>query len=438
MSVPTLSPRSTLSKVILPITGTADNVNTGSNPLPFGVYMGMPGEYQAFASGASDQVGYVYKKLGGDVLDVELTQYNVYAAYEEAVLEYSYLVNIHQAKNSLNSLMGATTASFDEDGQITSGDSLSGSYVESAMPRFTFDYSRHVAEGISAQAGAGGNLTYYSASFNSTASQQEYDLQSIVSSSVANGTISLDSGDAADNFNELESGNNKITIRKVYYKTPRSMWRFFAYYGGLNVIGNGSTYGQYADDSTFEVIPTWQNKLQAIMYEDSIYTRISHYSYELRNNKLRIYPRPQDSSMPDKFWFMFTVRKDSWKDYSNKRNGAKGVNNMNSLPFENIRYSRINSIGKQWIRRFALALSKEMLGQIRGKLGGTIPIPGGSITLNSADLLSQAKAEQEALRTELKTVLDELTYEKLLTKDANMTKTAADVLSKVPVPLFVG
>ena len=79
-----------------------------------------------------------------------------------------------------------------------------------------------------------------------------------------------------------------------------------------------------------------------------------------------------------------------------------------------------------------------MLGQIRGKLGGSIPIPGGTVSLNSADLLSQAKSEQDALRNELKTVLDELTYEKLLTKDANMTKTAADVLSKVPVPLFVG
>ena len=111
---------------------------------------------------------------------------------------------------------------------------------------------------------------------------------------------------------------------------------------------------------------------------------------------------------------------------------------MNSLPFENIRYSRINSIGKQWIRRFALALSKEMLGQIRGKLGGVIPIPGGSVTLNASDLLGQAKSEQDALRTELKTILDELTYEKLLTKDVNMTKAATDVLSKVPVPVFVG
>ena len=62
------------------------------------------------------------------------------------------------------------------------------------------------------------------------------------------------------------------------------MWRFFAYYGALNVIGNLSTYGQYSDDTTFEVVPTWQNKAQAMAYEDSIYTRVAHFSYELSHN----------------------------------------------------------------------------------------------------------------------------------------------------------
>ena len=428
MSVPTLTPTSTSSKVILPLTGNANNVNASSNPLPFGFYMQGP-DAAAFASGAADQVSYVYKKLGGDVLDVEITQFNVYAAYEEAVLEYSYLVNIHQAKNSLNNLLGATTASFDEDGQIVNGDALSGSNVELTLPRYSFDYTRRVATGIAAEAGAGGGINYYTASFASTSSKQDYDLQQIVSSSIESGDLVLDSGDVVE--------NNRITIRDVYYKTPRSMWRFFAYYGGLNVIGNMSTYGQYADDSTFEVVPTWQNKLQAIMYEDSIRTRTSNYSYEVINNKLRLYPTPSESS-PERFYFRFTVKKDSFEEYSDRKTGTKCVNNMNNLPFQNIPYSSINSIGKQWIRRFALALCKEMLGQIRGKLGGSVPIPGGTVTLNSGDLLSQAKSEQDALRSELKTVLDELTYEKLLTKDANMTKTTADTLSKVPVPLFVG
>jgi len=390
MSVPDLTPLSNSSKVILPITGTPDNVNASSNPLPFGFYMQGP-DSAAFASGAADQVSFVYKKLGGDVLDIELTQYNVYAAYEEAVLEYSYLVNIHQAKNSLNNLLGATTASFDEDGQIVAGDALSGSNIEMALPRYTFDYTRRVAEGIASEAGAGGGLTYYTASFVPTASVQDYDLQQIVSSSITNGTLTLNSGDTV--------GDNKIIIRNVYYKTPRSMWRFFAYYGGLNVIGNLSTYGQYADDSTFEIVPTWQNKLQAIMYEDSIYTRTSHYSYEVINNKLRLFPTPSTVGSPDRFYFRFTVKKDSFEEYPDRKTGTKGVNNMNNLPFQNIPYASINSIGKQWIRRFALALCKEMLGQIRGKMGNAVPLPGGNITLNAPSLLAEAAKEMGDLRT---------------------------------------
>jgi len=424
MTAPNLNPVSTISKSILPITGTHSKVNLSSNPLPFGIYM----KNDTFISGAVDQVAYTYKKLGGDVLDVELSEHQIYAAYEESVLEYSYLVNIHQAKNSLGSLLGATTASFNEDGQIEAGEALSGSNIELRYPRYTFQYSQRVADGLATEAGIGGDLRVYSASFALTASVQDYDLQTIVKTA-ENGDFKLNSDDSI--------GRNKITIRKVYYVTPRAMWRFFAYYGGINTIGNLSSYGQYADDSTFEVVPAWQNKLQAIQYEDSINTRISHYSYELRNNKIRVWPKPTGAETKS-LWVHFTVKKDAWDETPDRQKGGKGVNNMNTLPFANIPYSSINSIGKQWIRRFSLALSKEMLGQIRGKFGGSIPIPGETLNLNSADLLSQAKEEQDKLREELKTVLDELTYAKLAETDAATVDNALKVQSTVPVPIFVG
>ena len=111
---------------------------------------------------------------------------------------------------------------------------------------------------------------------------------------------------------------------------------------------------------------------------------------------------------------------------------------MNTIPFENIPYDNINSIGKQWIRRFALALSKETLGQIRGKFGGNVPIPGDNVSLNASDLLSQAQAEQEKLREELKTQLDEMTYPKLIASDAEVTENAKSIMSDVPNGIFVG
>jgi len=204
------------------------------------------------------------------------------------------------------------------------------------------------------------------------------------------------------------------------------------------VVGNLRTYGQYADDSTFDIIPVWQNKLQAMAYEDALNVRISHYSYEIKNNKLRIYPYP-DASSPEKIWVQFTVEdRTPWADDSaDQETGVKGVNNMNTLPFQNIPYSSINSIGKQWIRRFALALTKEMLGQIRGKFN-VIPIPGENVTLNFADLLGQAKAEQDGLREELKVTLDELTYQALIEKDSAASDNAEKLLSDVPAGIFVG
>ena len=419
MAVPKLSPKSTTSNVVLPATGTHADVITS---LPFGMYT-----TTGFVSGAVDQVSYVYKKLGGDVLDIEIKETQVYTAYEEAVLEYSYIMNVHQSKNVLSNLLGNSTASFDQDGQITSGDSLSGSAITLRYPKFEFSYARRVAEGISAEIGVGGADTEYSASFTANDGVQDYDLQNIISSSAAL-TSSM------PYFGKVK--NTKVLIKKVFYKTPRSMWRFYGYYGGLNVIGNFSTYGMYADDSTFQVIPVWHNRLQSKAFEEAIYVRNSHYSYEIKNNKLRVFPAPQGGG-PKKFWVQFTIPRDAWEEDSDREIGIKGINNMNTLPFANIPYENINSIGKQWIRRFALAICKEMLGQVRSKFG-TIPIPGESLTLNGDSLITQGKEEQDKLREELKTTLDEMTYGKLMESDAALVEGSSKVHQTIPNLIFMG
>lgn len=215
------------------------------------------------------------------------------------------------------------------------------------------------------------------------------------------------------------------------------MWRFYGYYGGLNVTGDMHNYGQYSDDSTFQVIPAWQNKLQAISYEDHLYTRTSHYSYEINDNKLRLYPTP-DSVSPETFWFRFSIEDNNAFATGSYDTGLNGVNNMNTLPFENIPFDKINSMGQQWIRRFSLALSKETLGQIRGKFGGSIPIPGDNISLNASDLLSQAATEQGALREELNKQLDEMLYSKLAETDKVMVDNTDAIVGKTPMKIFVG
>ena len=429
MAIPTLTPVSTVSAIILPATGSTSFV---ASKCPIGVYTASAD----FLSGASDQVAYTFQKLGGDILDIELTTGSVYAAYEEAVLEYSYIINLHQSKNVLPDFLGSTTGTFNHDGELLDGalsSSLSGTQVSLKYPKFTFSYSQRVSEGFSTQTGLGGNTRIYSASFRATASVSDYDLQSILNSASVN-NVDVATNDAVP-YSGLIDGK-KIIIDKVFYKTPHAMWRFFGYYGGLNTVGNLANYGQYADDSTFQLIPTWQNKAQAMAFEDAIYTRNSHYSYELKDNMLRIFPSPVSNS-PSYFWFNFRIGEDAWTESSGSVSGVEGINNMNTIPFSNIPYKNINSIGKQWIRRFALALCKETLGQVRSKFA-TVPIPGESVTLNGPALISEGRERQQALREELKDTLDQLTYQVLAAKDASISDSVNTINKNVPAGVFVG
>jgi hypothetical protein len=428
MAIPTLRPVSETSAVVLPSASLPAEVVPAS--FPFTVYTIDPLQgAQYFLSGAADQVAYTYRKLGGDVLDVELTKEQVFAAYQESVLEYSYILNIHQAKNSIGDYLGAKTGSFNEEGQLLDNTDLED--VALKFPKFKFEYVRRVGYGYSTEAGIGGDVRIYSASFNTTASVQDYDLQAVIEAESDNVPTS--------DFFGVVSGSRAI-VTKVFYKTPNAMWRFFGYYGGLNTVGDLASYGQWADDSTFQLIPPWQNKAQAMAFEDAIYTRNSQWSYELKDNRLRIFPKTVQNVMPKKMWVEFFIdSKTPWKADSDGggRVGTEGINNINLLPFENTPYQKINSIGKQWIRRFALALCKEMLGNIRSKFS-TIPIPGDSVTLDGPSLLSQGQGEQEKLREELKTIFDELTYPKVAQSDVELSDAVNKIQERIPMLIFTG
>ena len=431
MATPTLTPAASASAVALPETGSLSNAGTSTN-YPYGMYVTGDLSDVNFVTGAAEQVNYTFRKLGGDVLDIELTEKNIFAAYEEAVLEYSYIVNVHQAKNILHSALGSSTGSFDSDGQRT--DSNYDDNIQLKYPKFRFGYARRSMEHAISEVGLGGTTQIYTASFEPTVGVQDYDLQEIVQASTTTVTDAVNV--LTGTFNP---DNHRLIIRKIYYKSPHAMWRFYGYYGGMNSVGNMSTYGMYADDSTFEVIPAWQNKLQAMVYEDAIYTRNSHYSYEIKNNKLRLYPAPHNWGTQPKVHIEFHIEDpdNMFEDQEDRKAGVDGVNNMNTLPMTNIPYKNINSIGKQWIRRFALSLTKEILGQVRSKFGN-IPIPNNTVQLNGTTLVTEAKAEQTKLREELQKVLDEMTYEKMTETQTKITQQVNDMIKVYPYFIYQG
>src|SRR3990167_1808562 len=205
MALPSLTPNSTVSAIVLPERGTFDNV---ASSLPFGICAGSTD----FLSGAVDQVNFTYRSLGGDVLDLEITEYNVYSAYESSTLEYSYLINIHQAKNTLPNVLGNITGTFNQDGELKSGllsSSLNGSRIELRLPKFDMGFVKQISTKMSEEASVGGNLTHYSASINLVDGQQEYDIQDIIASASTAGGVSW--AGLVD--------NKKVTIRRVYYKS---------------------------------------------------------------------------------------------------------------------------------------------------------------------------------------------------------------------------
>ncbi len=399
--------------------------------MPTGIYIDTnywtSEQIASYKTGSVQQTTYTYRMLGGDVLDIEITEKNVYAAYEAACTEYSYIVNTHQSKNVLPYILGFATGTFDSKGQLTGSDISSSVHLSLKFPKFSFGLLKQVGNAVSEELSLNGTETVYSASFAVTEGQQAYDLQNIISASALQNNV--------DYYNLV--GDKRIIIKKVYYKTPAASWNFYGGYAAGGIAGLGS-FGSYANSTTFQVMPTWENKLMAMAFEDAMYTRASHYSFDIRNNRIRIFPSPRQGA--DVFWIEFVIPSNPWgtdtsvngTPYSNST--IDGINNMNSIPFQNIPYDKINSIGKQWIRRYCLELCKEILGQVRSKFD-KVPIPGDSVTLNGSALIQQSETNREKLREELIKTLADMVYTKLgedTTKLMEETNKASALIPMIP------
>jgi hypothetical protein len=110
--------------------------------------------------------------------------------------------------------------------------------------------------------------------------------------------------------------------------------------------------------------------------------------------------------------------------------GTSGVSNA---PIGNLTFNNINSIGRQWIRQYCLQLCKELLGLVRSKFS-TVPIPGGDLTLNGSDLITQAQNEKEKLINQFREQLDKLTHSALLERAANDAEQLQRLLKLAPMP----
>lgn len=410
-----------VSQKVLPPTGTLGDVAAAC---ALDIYTDDP----EFISGAVDQVAYTYQQLGGALLGIEMTAEQVYNSYQAAALRWSTLVNLWQAKNALGSLLGSPTGSFTHEGEVTGSD-VPGD-IALTYPRFTIANELRVADGMTAVGRGGQNgPRLYSASIPVESGVQDYNLQEHISANPAY---------------SASVGNKRVNIKKVYYRHASSIWRFFGYYGGLNVVGNLSTYGQYADDAVFEVVPTWQNKLQAMAFEDNFWTRTSHYSFEINGDWLRIWPVPGANFTQRNIWVQFTIPEDPWEGIVKTESGSvvgvyddgtRGVNNLNNIPFANLPYSSSNAIAKDWIRRYALANAKTMVSYTRGKFK-SLPYPDRDIELNAEMMRADGEREMTLLEDELKDILEATKYSTIAEENLKLTETSKETMKNVPFMPF--
>jgi hypothetical protein len=365
---------------------------------PFGVFDLDPD----FQNEANYIVDFTGRKLGAPVMEVHLSASQVYAAFEEACLEYSAMVNSYQAKSALTQFLGSPTGT------------LSGS--ENKYPSRNLAMQLAMADAYAAEANVNSSQPLLTGTIVLMPGQQTYDLPALLS--------------ASGQF----TGSGRIRVREIYHKSPMQAYRFFGTTSGLNYLNNQFKFESFTPETLFYLLPVWEDILRGMQFKTSNTVRRSNYSYEMHNNKLNIYPMPSDARA---LHFTFTVDPNPTDPSAGAGATYGGVSNLSNIPFGNIVYSSLNSISRNWVRRMAFELSKEIEGQIRSKIA-TIPIPNGDLTLNGPELISDARANQESLRNELKEILEETTYAKLMEREMQMAQSLHETFKQVPMGIYIG
>lgn len=386
---------------------------------PFGFFDTDP----LFQSQADSFAVYAAQHLGYPIMDVELQDINFYTAFESAVIEYSNQINQVNITNNLMSTLGVPTGS-----NFLNNGSLTGQLVGSSL-----SYITKLSKAYGTEADSGGNVNWHTASIDIVQGKQTYSIRQAVETSLG---ITL-------------SDTSSIEIRRVLHNTPPAIVRYFDPYVGTGLgsqqLMDAFDFGGFSPSVNFMMMPIHADllRIQAIEFNDRI--RKSHFSFEIHGDDIKLYPTPGTQgtqSVPyyDKVWFEFIFEEEKAKDallFGNSALITGAVSDASNIPYTYQTYSTINDMGRSWIFKYGSAVAKEMLGYVRGKYS-TIPIPNSEVTLNASDLLSAAQTEKSSLVEELRTFLGEMTKEKMLTRQQAENDAMNEILSKIPLKIYIG
>ena len=343
------------------------------------------------------------RRLGYPIQNVELVDENFYACFEEATSEYGAQVNQFNIRNNLETLKGKA-AGTNYSQKLVNGTNL-GQLVS-------------ISDAYGTLVGAGGNTEYKKVKIMLTGSQQVYDLHQLIAVPDENG--------------------NPIDIAKVYFETTPAISRFFDPYsvsgqGTLNLIDEFG-FGSFSPAAQFVLMPIFEDLLRIQQIEFNDQMRKSAHTFNIVDNKLTIFPRPAASTIKE-LWIDYYVRKDFIENSVGVQSNV--VADYSNVGYDFIDYTDINDVGKQWIRKYTLSLVKELLGAVREKYS-TIPIPGSEVSLDGAALRAEAQTEKEALMTQLRENLEELSRKVQFENRNNEANQHQEMLRKVPLAIYIG
>ena len=380
----------------IPIYPGSSSFATGSTP--FGFY----DSDSTFRTDADKVVTWCARRLGYPIENIELQDIQFYAAFEEAVTTYGNEVYQWKIRENYLSFEGSST----------------GSILNNQVITPTLGSQIRIASTYGSEAGAGGNTKYYTGSISITAGQQNYDLNNWAVQSA-----SLSSGDS-------------IEIKRILYEAPPAIVRYFDPYAGtgtgIQSLLETFNFGAYSPGINFMLMPMNFDlmKLQAIELNDQI--RKSAFSFDIVDNQLKLFPIPTVN-----YNLFFNYIKTSERNSPFISGSATNlVTNVSNVPYQNPVYSQINSIGRQWVYQYTLATVKETLAYVRGKYT-SVPIPGAEVTLNQADLLTDARSEKASLLEVLRGTLDESSRNKQMEKRAAEEDYLQKTLNNVPLPIYI-
>jgi hypothetical protein len=368
----------------------------------------------------------IRRKIGEPKLTVELDDSQLEDCVCEAIEEYSTFINNWALENKMSQMLGLPT-NIDFTLKFVSNN---------------FGFERSFAKAYSEIAGT------------SSTSTRELKTDSIVLT--------------AGTQNYYIPANREI--QEILWYTPS----FINLYGLDPLSSNQIAYTEFgaslAGNIMYAVMPVYDTILTAQAAAVRNKVRGSEYSYRIvggpnGTKKLSLYPVPtttNDSSYispgqmtPGAVYYHYydTIGVggnsslsgyNANPDYTggtdyfgNVSQGNGLVSGPSDAKLYNLTYSELNDPAKFWVKKFAQALAKETLGLMRGKFD-RLTIPDAEVTLNGDTLITQAKADMEYLRTELKDKLEKLNYKSILENNAAIQESVNKTFLYNPLLIWRG